>query len=548
MAQVRIQHSFDTEENWQKYNPVLREGELVLSRYGGGDNVKLIAGISPGGSKYSESAVVWDKKEAEEAQRTAINLTSELSARLDNITASATTYYVQCGENDAGAMEVVADDNNELTEKQIKLAGVTPRLSSYVPQIGDYVRLAADAVGTEVTDIRIGADGKSYTSAGASVRGQFHRAMKHLFMTEEAALDCSWFTDAPANGYAWVTTYGAGSESAVSLYGYQEIYYVFSNVSYVRRYQEGEWRGWEEESEGAVKGRGPLEEGYDLNKLRKAGVYILTYGKSYLNAPPLAGGGVMLSLGTQVQIAYEFTKGDYWYRRGINCGSENESWSEWAHYGQGALGTGTYVAFGDSVTYGQCGSSTDNRTVYTYPSSIAKATGTTAVNIGVRGQGLIKAVGGKSAYDTIMDNEDKLSTADLITLSWGINDYASPLGTAADGHDALTICGRWNKVLEKVTASAPNAQIAVIAPLPTASSGWSGVMSGGWSLDTMEEAVSAICKKYNVPYITWRGCRIASNIGNNSEDGVHPTEFMYKRLGAYIAGMISKFFLNVNDL
>ena len=370
-------------------------------------------------------------------------------------------------------------------------------------------------------------------------------------------IDTAWFTDAPQTGYAWVTTYGADSSGAVSLYGYQEIYYVFGNIAYVRRYQEGEWKAWEDRQGAVVRGRGAVADGGDLNGLSVPGVYVLMYGYTYVNAPPVTSGGLLLAFNstadarTRVQIVYEFIRGDYWYRRGIRCGTEDEEWTEWSHHGQDSLGSGTYLAFGDSITLGTRNSPAGGRTTYTLPAGIAKATGVTAVNKGVGGQGVLKAPsGGVTGYDTLVANAALLPTADLITLSWGINDYSYPLGTTADATTDETICGRWKKIIEYVQATAPNAQLIIMGPMRTAANDWDYTMSGGWSINSLYTAMQTICESYNVPYITWKKCAIANNIGDaaNSEDGVHPSDAMYKRLGAYIAGQVSQYFTNMWEL
>lgn len=89
--------------------------------------------------------------------------------RIDNIVTSAGNYYLKCLQTDTGALLVVASG---AIAGQINLASVSPRLDTFTPIVGDYVRLVSNALTAELVDVRIGADGKTYATAGISVRSQ----------------------------------------------------------------------------------------------------------------------------------------------------------------------------------------------------------------------------------------------------------------------------------------------------------------------------------------------------------------------------------------
>ena len=102
---------------------------------------------------------------------------AEVDNRVDGVVTSAGNYYVKCLSTDTGALLVVTSG---ATVGQINLAGVSPKLDTYTPIVGDYVHLVSNGLTAETTDIRIGVDGVTYGSAGSAVRGQFS-AVKEVF-------------------------------------------------------------------------------------------------------------------------------------------------------------------------------------------------------------------------------------------------------------------------------------------------------------------------------------------------------------------------------
>lgn len=94
---------------------------------------------------------------------------AEADTRIDGIVTSAGDYYLKCLQTDTGALLVVASG---AIAGQINLASVSPRLDTFTPIAGDYVRLVSNGLTAELIDTRIGNDGVVNPTAGGSVRRQ----------------------------------------------------------------------------------------------------------------------------------------------------------------------------------------------------------------------------------------------------------------------------------------------------------------------------------------------------------------------------------------
>lgn len=82
MSNARIQFSLASEEVWNAYNPLLKEGEIVTVLKAN-KKVKLVQG-KVGGSTYSESTVIWDEDEAQiimsRSEAAAVTATAQAAA------------------------------------------------------------------------------------------------------------------------------------------------------------------------------------------------------------------------------------------------------------------------------------------------------------------------------------------------------------------------------------------------------------------------------------------------------------------------------------
>ncbi len=91
MSNARIQFSLASEDVWNAYNPLLKEGEIVTVLKAN-KKVKLVQG-KVGGSTYSESTVIWDEDLAEttmsRAEAAAVTATAQAAAASGSASAAA---------------------------------------------------------------------------------------------------------------------------------------------------------------------------------------------------------------------------------------------------------------------------------------------------------------------------------------------------------------------------------------------------------------------------------------------------------------------------
>lgn len=91
MSNARIQFSLASEDVWNAYNPLLKEGEIITVLKAN-KKVKLVQG-KVGGSTYSESTVIWDEDLAEttmsRAEAAAVTATAQAATASGNASKAA---------------------------------------------------------------------------------------------------------------------------------------------------------------------------------------------------------------------------------------------------------------------------------------------------------------------------------------------------------------------------------------------------------------------------------------------------------------------------
>lgn len=218
-----------------------------------------------------------------------------------------------------------------------------------------------------------------------------------------------------------------------------------------------------------------------------------------------------------------------------------------------------YIAFGDSLTYGMLWNTNSNgKAVLTraetgswIPDRIANAVNCSEyTNCGVGGMGYVITT--EDNPDTILTHIKKQNITDcnLITVMAGRNDGLAALGTRASVAADGTICGAIREIIEYIRFQNKSCQIVIIqvTPYTSANKPFTATSTSGWSLNDFDSEVSALCKDMNVGYASWYGCSLLNSWSELSGGGgnyAHMKEASdYEQMGNFIAGQVSKFFLN----
>lgn len=139
----RIQNSYDTEENWNNLNPVMRQGEIFLAEKANG-KVIMKVGTSDKGMTANDCPTVWDEdvyldskakleqaqNSVNEAKQLAQDTLTETNEIIDRANTTMTE-QVTSATNQANAAKQSADEAREIAAgvgKVVYTINNTPRL------------------------------------------------------------------------------------------------------------------------------------------------------------------------------------------------------------------------------------------------------------------------------------------------------------------------------------------------------------------------------------------------------------------------------------
>lgn len=290
-----------------------------------------------------------------------------------------------------------------------------------------------------------------------------------------------------------------------------------------------------------------MYDGFDVDNAPLNSVIWLASSSTYQNAPftqgcilTLQNSSLKMQIGADLSNPNNVAKyGKIYIRRNLSG-----TWNEWASFGGGLKFN--VAMFGDSITLGTNGDTAQPNS-YSMPDILAVETNANVTNYGVGSMGWVSTrYYNKIAYDKI--SETDLTGVDVVTLAFGVNDSASPLGEL-DSSDETTIMGQFNKCIQYLGTTYPKLTIIVIAPWNNTASGsfpdWSyGVRrSGGWTRQELSDALKERSEYYHINFIGQEnspanGYNLPKLIG---EDGVHPNKYGYKILGSWLAGELRKY-------
>ena len=241
MSNARIQFSLASEEVWNTYNPLLKEGEIVTVLKAN-KKVKLVQG-KVGGSTYSESTVIWDEDTAETimsrseaAESTAIaqataasDSASKAAASQAAAATSATNAKVsedaaKNSETNAKASETAAKNSATSAESSASTA------STHAGKAADSATAAAGSAtqagtfATTATNKATAAD-KSATAADKSATAAAVSAVTASDKASEAAMSAK-------NAAVSATSAAGAAEEAQGLISKAEYGFLKRNTKY----------------------------------------------------------------------------------------------------------------------------------------------------------------------------------------------------------------------------------------------------------------------------------------------------------------------------
>jgi lysophospholipase L1-like esterase len=204
----------------------------------------------------------------------------------------------------------------------------------------------------------------------------------------------------------------------------------------------------------------------------------------------------------------------------------------------------TYLAFGDSITYGADHANNYAKMPEPYPELVCAELGLRCVkNLGISGATLVRGrVNRACMTDRILSSELE---GELISVLLGVNDYAdsSPLGTP-DDKEPDTVWGALDCALRHLTKKYPQATIFIMTPYETCIKGVPGTEknSAGYTLPDVAHAVREVARRYGVPVLDlYRDGGYADEIALPTSDGIHPSpSFVKQRTAPQVAAFIRK--------
>lgn len=332
--------------------------------------------------------------------------------------------------------------------------------------------------------------------------------------------------------------------------GKSQVYITSSGIS--TRYQSsGVWSSWSvPNSASALLTISTSIGSGDLNDYTTPGIYYNYIGGTALNTPYGYNyqHGYVLTVVDKSPVTLQYI--DDLKGRCFSRYKSNDTWSAWQQNGVAVTSKTTlrtYIAIGDSITYGRTSDGTERATA-PYPTIVGENLNLQIDNQGVTGMGFINRqyAGGVTFYEKVQTVD--FTNACLVTIAGGINDIAYPLGSHSDVSGASTICGQMKACIDYILSHSNDyVQIVVISPTRTSADFDYVFQGGGWSIKgdgstSYEHEIGLICASYNIPMVGWSDMTLNRHWTEICTDGVHPDNEAYKYMGAYITGQISKYF------
>ena len=196
----------------------------------------------------------------------------------------------------------------------------------------------------------------------------------------------------------------------------------------------------------------------------------------------------------------------------------------------------TYVAFGDSITWGEIGK-TQEQMEKPYPVLVKEALQLKQVrNYGER-NATIKYI--ESKPNVVMHVKDAVAKADIVSVLVGINDFGAgcALGTIEDTSCTQSVYGGFNDMATRLQEKYPNAFIFFMTPLTPFD--WAETNKAGYTLLDLCNAIKEVAASKNIAVLDLNATSgFSAETDKYCPDGLHPSQYFFE---TYMAPQIAQF-------
>ena len=199
----------------------------------------------------------------------------------------------------------------------------------------------------------------------------------------------------------------------------------------------------------------------------------------------------------------------------------------------------TYVAFGDSITYGEV-ASTGNQMEKPYPILVAESLQLKGVrNYGTRNATVKVPVAASTRPNILGQVAEASAKADIVSVMIGINDFGAgyELGTVEDTDPSVSVYGAYNYLAKELNKKYPDAFIFFMTPLKPFS--WDETNSAGYTLVDMSNAIKTVCETNDIAVLDlYATSGFSPEVDLGCSDGLHPSQRFFEE---YMAPQIVDF-------
>ena len=183
----------------------------------------------------------------------------------------------------------------------------------------------------------------------------------------------------------------------------------------------------------------------------------------------------------------------------------------------------TYVAFGDSITYGIDGdfkhTEAGYKMAYPYPTLVGDTLGLGAVrNEAVSGASFCPCENRANMTEKILGF---FGEADILSLMLSVNDFSSqsPLGDPSCT-DNTTIYGSLHLICDYLKTNYPDAFIFFMTPFQ-----YKNTHNGVYALEDVATAIKTVAAEYDIPVLDIYACgKFELEMHDGINDGLHPSQ------------------------